>query len=615
MTTLNDEGSMSLSLPKRHQVDPAQTWDLSKMFSDLTDWQRAFDSLPSETELNAELARRFKGNLKAGGPSLIHEALHARNALVRKLENLHVYAGLRNTEDVGNDQTSAAISKIMQTNAVLMAQWSFLNPELLSVNELQNWCMQEPLSEFRYELSELIRAQKHVLSEKEEAILTQMSTPLSQFSEIHSKWNNVDIKFPKAKDSKGQEHIVTNGRLGQLFASADRTLRRNVFDSVYNELVKSRHLISANFFARLLAGSTTAKVRGFGGFIDSQLFADDIPVEIYDSLVSTVRSQLPLLHRSMNIRKKALGIDKVFLYDRYVSLAGQDQEFKISFKDACELILKSLAPLGADYVAAARKGLTEEKWVDWAENEGKRSGAFSWGTFDSNPVMMLTWTGSLNDLFTLAHELGHSMHSWMANNSQPYHLAGYTIFVAEVASTLNEVLLSDYILTQMPDSPLARDCLSHWLQGFEGTVLRQTLFATFERDVSRLVDNGEAMTADLFDKIYAGLVNEWYGPESGFEQLNASEWMRIPHFYSTFYVYKYATSFCASLALFEELKKAGNETAARGKIMGLLKAGGSKSPLDILLDAGVDFRTPAPVQKAFKTYERFLNSVEQMFGK
>jgi oligoendopeptidase F len=613
MTTLNDEASMSL--PKRHQVDPAQTWDLSKLFTDLNDWQRAFDSLPAEEELNTELVRRFKGQLKSGGPSLIHEALHVRNALVRKLENLHVYAGLRNTEDVGNDQTSSALSKIMQVNASLMAQWSFLNPELLTISELQKWCREDPLNEFEYEISELLRAQKHVLSEKEESILTQLSTPLSQFSEIHSKWNNVDIKFPKAIDSKGQEHIVTNGRIGQLFASSDRTLRRNVFNSVYNELIKSRHLISANFFARLLTGSTSAKIRGFDSFIGSQLFADDIPSQIYDSLISEVRSQLPLLHRSMNLRKKILGLDKVFLYDRYVSLAPQNDEFKISFKDACDLILKSLAPLGADYVATARKGLTEEKWVDWAENEGKRSGAFSWGTFDSNPVMMLTWTGSLNDLFTLAHELGHSMHSWMANNNQPYHLAGYTIFVAEVASTLNEVLLSDYILTHMPDSPLARDCLSHWLQGFEGTVLRQTLFATFERDVSRLVDNGEAMTADLFDKTYAGLVNEWYGPESGFEQLNASEWMRIPHFYSTFYVYKYATSFCASLALFEELKRAGNEDAARARIIGLLKAGGSKSPLDILLDAGVDFRTPAPVKKAFQTYERFLGSVEQMFGK
>lgn len=613
MSNMSDVSSMSL--PKRNQVNPAQTWDLNKLFANLDDWQRALDSLPSEKELADELSRRFKGQLEKGGPSLVHEALHVRNGLIRKLENLYVYAGLRNAEDVGDSRSSECIAKISQINAQLMAQWAFLNPELLAINTLHLWIQSEPLIEFHYELSELIRSQKHVLSEREESILTQLSTPLGQFSEIHSKWNNVDLKFQKAKDSKGQEHLVSNGRFGQLLASTDRTLRKSTFESLYTEMVKSRHLIASNFFGRLLTGSTLAKIRGFNGFLESQLFPDDIPTEIYDSLVSTVRKNLKSLHRSVNLRKKALNLDKVYLYDRYVSLAGHAEETKISYQDACDLILKSIAPLGTEYVETARKGLTEHRWVDWAENEGKRSGAFSWGTFDSNPVMLLTWTGSLNDLFTLAHELGHSMHSWHSNHTQPYHLAGYTIFVAEIASTLNEVLLSDYILTSMPNTALARDCLSHWLQGFEGTVLRQTLFATFERDASRRVDAGEAMTADSFDELYSGLLKEWYGPESGFDALNASEWMRIPHFYSTFYVYKYATSYCASLALFEELKRDGNADAARAKILGLLKAGGSKSPLNILLDAGVDFRTPAPVEKAFQAYERFVQRAEESFLK
>lgn len=611
----NTSDISSISLPKRHQVEPARTWDLSLLFNDLDDWQRSLDSLPSEQELNEELSRRFKSKLEQGGPSLIHEAMHARNGLIRKLENLYVYAGLRNAEDVGDARSSEAIAKISQINAIIMSHWSFLNPELLAIKSLRLWCEDQPLVEFRYELHELIRSQKHVLSEREESILTQLSTPLGQFADIHSKWNNVDLKFPAAKDTSGKEHLVSNGRFGVLLASGDRTLRKNTFESLYSEMVKSRHLIAANFFGRLLTGSTTAKIRGFSGFLESQLFPDDIPTEIYDGLVATVRKNLKSLHRSVALRKKVLDIDKVHLYDRYVSLAGGKEETKISFDDACELILKSVAPLGAEYVDIARKGLTEHRWVDWAENEGKRSGAFSWGTFDSNPVMLLTWTGSLNDLFTLAHELGHSMHSWLANHTQPYHLAGYTIFVAEVASTLNEVLLSDYILTHMPDTPLARDCLSHWLQGFEGTVLRQTLFATFERDASRQVDAGEAMTADSFDSLYSQLVKEWYGTDAGFEQVNASEWMRIPHFYSTFYVYKYATSYCASLALFEELKRDGGKGDARNKVLGLLKAGGSKSPLDILLDAGVDFRTPAPVEKAFIAYERFLERAESAFLK
>ena len=612
------EGIFTMSnnaLSKRSEIDPSQTWDLSKLFVDFADWKRALESLPSDDELAHDLIQRFKGRLAEGGPSLIHEALHARNALIRKLENLQVYAGLRNSEDVGDSLSSEASAKVYQIYASLMAKWSFLNPELLTIPELSAWIKKPPLNDFEYELNELIRSQKHVLSEKEESLLTQLSTPLGQFSEIHSKWNNVDLKFGKAKDSKGQDHLVSNGRFSQLLASPDRTLRKNTFESLYSEISKSRHHIASNFFGRLLTGSTLAKIRGFSGFLESQLFPDDVPVEVYNNLITTVRANLKVLHRSLRLRKNVLGLDQVFLYDRYVSLAGDGQESKISFHEACELILKSVAPLGEEYVAAARKGLSEERWVDWAENEGKRSGAFSWGTFDSNPVMLLTWTGSLNDLFTLAHELGHSMHSWLSNRSQPYHLAGYTIFVAEVASTLNEVLLSDYILSHMPESKLARDVLSHWLQGFEGTVLRQTLFATFERDASRRVDAGEALTAEGFDELYVNLNKEWYGAESGFDPANAHEWMRIPHFYSTFYVYKYATSYCASLSLFEELKRPAQEETARHRILGLLKAGGSKSPINILLDAGVDFRTSAPVENAFLAYERFVERAESAFLK
>ncbi|MBM3381528.1 MAG: oligoendopeptidase F [Betaproteobacteria bacterium] len=605
----------NMTLPKRAEVDAAQTWDLSKLFRDFDDWKRAVDSLPSEAELGQEISRRFKDHLEQGGPSLIHEALHFRNGLLRKLENLHVYAGLKNTEDVGNSKANEALAKIVQISSTLMAQWAFLSPELLTIRQLPEWLMAKPLDEFAYELSELIRSHKHVLSEREEALLTQLSNPLAQFSEIHSKWNNVDLKFPSVKDANGKEHMVSNARFGQLLTSRDRTLRENTFKSLYSEIGKSRHHIANNFFASLLTGTTLAKVRGFNGFLESQLFPDNIPIEVYNNLISTVRANLKTLHRSLELRRKVLGVEKVFLHDRYASLADGGEETKISFKDACDLILKSVAPLGEEYVATARKGLNEERWVDWAENEGKRSGAFSWGTYDSNPVMLLTWTGSLNDLFTLAHELGHSMHSWHSNNTQPYHVAGYTIFVAEVASTLNEMLLSDYILTHMPGTKLAKDVLSHWLQGFEGTVLRQCLFATFERDASARVDTGDSLTADSLDSLYTALNREWYGSESGFDLANAYEWMRIPHFYSTFYVYKYATSYCASLALFEELKKAGNETTARHRILGLLKAGGSKSPLDILLEAGVDLRTPEPIEKAFVTYSRFVERAEAAFLK
>lgn len=262
----------NMALPKRTEIDPSQTWDLNKLFVNFEDWKRALNSLPSESDLAEEIARRFKGRLTEGGPSLIHEALHSRNALIRKLENLHVYAGLRNSEDVGDTVSSESIAKITQVSATLMAQWAFLNPELLAIPELLHWLKSSPLGEFEYELSELVRSQKHVLSEREEALLTQLSTPLGQFSEIHSKWNNVDLKFQKAQDSKGEEHLVSNGRFSQLLASPDRTLRKNTFNSLYNEIAKSRHHIASNFFSRLLTGSTLAKIRGFKGFLSLNSF-------------------------------------------------------------------------------------------------------------------------------------------------------------------------------------------------------------------------------------------------------------------------------------------------------------------------------------------------------
>jgi oligoendopeptidase F len=249
--------------------------------------------------------------------------------------------------------------------------------------------------------------------------------------------------------------------------------------------------------------------------------------------------------------------------------------------------------------------------VDWAENEGKRSGAFSWGTYDSNPVIHMTWTGTLDNVFTLAHELGHSMHTFLSNRAQPYHLASYTIFVAEVASTLNEALLADHILTREPTTELGKEVLSQTLEGFEGTVLRQVLFATFERDAAAKVDEAIPLGPDEFDALYLALNKEWYGAEGGGLPLVAHEWMRIPHFYSTFYVYKYATSYCASAALLEALKE--NPTAARGRVMGLLQAGGSKPPMDILRDAGVDFSTPAPVERAFQTYKRNVDRARAVF--
>lgn len=594
----------------RAQVSPHQTWDLRDLFESDAAWQKAFESLPTEEQLEAEIDRLYRNKLALGAHT-VHAALTFRDTLTRKLTNLHTYAGLRNAEDVGNRETSAMAAKADTKYAELMTPFAFLEPELLTLESLTEWITLSPLSEHAFELSELVRSKEHILSDKEEAILTELSPSLGKFSEIHSKWINVDLKYPPAVDAKGGEHLLTDGRYATLLASPDRVLRKSTFENTFGELAKWRNTIAANFYARLITGSTLARIRHYDGFLASQLDYDDIPLAVYDGLISTVRSRLPLLHRSIALRKKVLKIDKVALFDRYVSLSSQTP-LVFSWAEACDLVLESLAPLGADYVAAARAGLTTERWADWAENEGKRSGAFSWGTYDSRPYMLITWTGSLNDLFTLAHELGHSMHTWYANRTQPYQTAQYPIFLAEVASTLNEALLASYILKHKANSPLARDVVSHMLHGFEGTVLRQSLFAAFEREASRRVDQGEPLTAGDLDNIYLALNREWYGPDAEIPNTVAHEWMRVPHFYSTFYVYKYATSYCASLFLAEELAR--DPLNACAQIHTFLKAGGSNTPLRTLKASGVDFLTPKPVDEAFAFYEKNLGQAETLFS-
>jgi len=595
----------------RKEVSLEETWDLSDLFFDFEDWKKVFDELPKESELEKELTEKYKGKLHTSA-SLIYECLKLRDELNRKLINLYVYANLKSCEDVSDKIASEFCAKIENKMSSLEAFFAFLEPELLQITSLKDWIHTEPLSTYAFPLQELLRSKAHILTEKEEALLSKLAVVLNAFGEIHSKWHNADLKFENAKDSEGKEHIVSNSRYGFNLQSYDRVLRKNTFESYFQEISKWRNTIAANYYANMLRGSTIAKIRGFSSFLEAALFDDNIPVSMYENLISTVRKNLHSLHRSMEIRKKILGIDSVALYDRYVSLYKAKKELSFSWQEGKDLVLEALRPLGEEYVEIAKKGLTVERWIDRAENQNKRSGAFSWGTYDSRPYILQTWTGSLSDVYTLAHELGHSMHSYYSNKSQPYHLAHYTIFVAEVASTLNEALLTEYILQNKQDTELFKHVLSESIKNFEGTVLRQMLFATFEKEVSHITDLAEALTPDTLEEIYMNLNREWYGKHSNYPELLKHEWMRIPHFYSAFYVYKYATSYCASLALSQMLKKDLENT--RKKIFNLLKAGGSKPSLDILKSAGIDFLDGTAVENAFANYRENLNLAEKFFS-
>ena len=594
----------------RKDVPSEETWLLDDLFKDFIDWETSFKELPDESNLEKFLNEKFKGNLKTS-PNLLLECLEYRDNLRRKLENLYVYANLRSSEDVANPEANEYCGKIEIKMSSILSLFSFLEPEILEISNIEDWIETPPLLSRKFELQEILRFKPHILSEKEEAILSKLGVPLRVFDDIHSKWNNADLKFLPALDSNNKEHIVSNSRFGLNMQSYDRTLRENTFNSYYSEIAKWRNTITSNYYGNMISGSLIAKIKNFNSFIEAELFTNDIPISLYENLISTVRANLSFLHRSMEIRKKILKIDSVNPYDRNVSLYVSKKELKFTWEEGRDLVLSAIEPLGKEYTQIAKEGLTKNRWIDRAENQGKRSGAFSWGTYDSRPYILQTWNGTLGDIYTLAHELGHSMHSYYSHQNQPYHYGSYTIFVAEVASTLNEALLTNYILNQFSETELAKSVLSESIKNFEGTVLRQVLFATFEKEAASISDSGEVFTPEKMEEIYFNLNKEWYGPHSNSPEFIKHEWMRIPHFYSAFYVYKYATSYCASLSLSQTLQKEPIQTP--NKIFSFLKAGGSKPSLEILKEAGVDLTQTGPIKNAFEDYKQNLERVEKIF--
>ncbi|MBK8397057.1 MAG: oligoendopeptidase F [Leptospiraceae bacterium] len=600
------------NIPNREEVPLDQTWILDDLFKDFADWEVAFNLLPKEEELKNLIEEKYKGKLK-NSPQLLLDCFIYKDNLSRKLENLFVYANLRSAEDVGNKIANECSGKIEVKISSLNSLFAFMDPEILTIPDLKNWIITEPLSEYQFRINELLRFKLHILSEKEEAILSQMGVPLRVFDDIHSKWNNADLKFLPAKDSNGVEHIVSNSRMSLNLESSDRSLRENTFQSFYTEISKWRNTITSNYYGNMVGGSTVSKIRKFDSFIESELFQDDIPVSLYENLIATVRKNLDSLHHSMEIRKKILSIDSVAPFDRYVSLFQSESSLRFSWEEGRDLVLAAIAPLGEEYCSIAKKGLTTERWIDRAENVGKRSGAFSWGTYDSRPYILQTWNGTIGDVYTLAHELGHSMHSYYSHKFQPYHYGNYTIFVAEVASTLNEALLTNYILEEKKNTNLAKSVLSESIANFEGTVLRQVLFAAFEKEASAISDSGEVFTPDRLDDIYINLVKEWYGVHSSYPDFIKHEWMRIPHFYSAFYVYKYATSYCASLSLSQSLQK--DPVSTQQKIFTFLKSGGSKPSLEILNSAGVNLLKSETIDSAFEHYRQNIKRAEEILLK
>jgi oligoendopeptidase F len=454
----------------------------------------------------------------------------------------------------------------------------------------------------------MLATKEHSLSDKEEAILAKVANVTGVSGDIFSKFNNADVKFKKVTDSKGEEHDLTNGRYGALMESQDRELRKSAFENLYASYKDNINTIAAMFYGNVKQAVFYADVRKYNSSLERYLSGSFIPTDVYKSLINTVNENLDLMHRYVSLRKKELNLSELHFYDIYAPMV-KDFNWEVSYEEAKEMALKALAPMGEDYVEIVKSGY-ENGWVDVYENKGKRSGAFSWGCYGTHPYIFLNYTDTLNDVFTLIHETGHAMHTYYSNNTQPYVYAGYRIFVAEVASTVNESLLMQYLLKNCTDKEQKKYLLNHYFEQFKGTLYRQTMFAEFEMKAHEMVENGEVLSASNLCELYKGLNEKYFGKDMIIDDNIAYEWARIPHFYTPFYVYQYATGYSAAIAISLKILEGDKEVLEGYKKF--LKSGSSMHPIELLKLAKVDMTKPEVVSDALKVFKDLLDQWEEL---
>jgi len=509
------------------------------------------------------------------------------------------------------------VDRARSAYVALSAAGAYVAPEILAIDEatLRGWMASGPLSTYRVWLEDLLRAKPHTLSPSEERLLAMASEPLASFSRVYGVLKNVDLaaRLPATPDGTGAEEQLTHASFITRLENRDREVRKRAFEGYYAEFKGNRNTIVATMDGAVKTHVFGARVRSFGSAIEAALFDDNVDVAVYDALISAIHGSLPVFYRYMDLRRRLLGVDRLHMYDVYVP-AVPEVSFHYTFDEAADLVCRALAPLGEEYVSTMRNGI-QSGWIDRYENIGKHSGAYSSGGYDTMPYVLLNFTGTLDSVFTMAHELGHSMHSWHANHAQPYHQADYPIILAEVASTANEALLNHYMLSTIEDRQARAYLIDRYLDGFRGTMFRQTMFAEFEKAMHAGVEQGQPLTADGLDALYYELVKQYYGDAVAFDEEDAPiawEWSRIDHFFYNFYVYKYATGMASAVAIARSIIQ--GEPGALERYLGFLQAGASDEPLAILRRAGVDLTTPEPVSAALSEFERLLNELEGLVG-
>ncbi|MCQ2455888.1 MAG: oligoendopeptidase F [Clostridia bacterium] len=590
-----------MEIKKRSEMDPRYTWDLSHIFATKEGWEAAL----SEAEKAVAAIPALKGTLTESVDAL-KAGLDAIYAAVEKVELVYLYASLHKESDNGDPEYQNMEGRAVNLYVSLSSAVSFMNPEILSAGEEKVKAMlgDEKLALYRHELGDIIRSAPHTLDEKGEMMLARLGDVSSAPSDAFGMLESVDMTFPDTLGEDGNDSALSHGNFMVYMSSSDREVRRSAYEKYFGEFKKYINTFAATYAGSVKFDTYFADVRSFDSALAAALFSSNVPTDVYDSLLEAIHDGLSDMRRYTDLRARALGADELTMYDLYCPMV-KGVDAKYTFEEACALVKKALAPLGERYGELLDRAFTE-RWIDVYENKGKTTGAFSCGVYGVHPYVLLNFTGTLEDVFTLAHELGHAMHSFFSSEAQEFPTHDYKIMVAEVASTVNEVLLTKYLLATETDPARRAYVLNHFLEGFRTTVFRQTLFAEFEKKAHEMYKAGTPLSADVLNKLYLE-INKTYYSGVNVEDLHAIEWARIPHFYRAFYVYQYATGFCSAVAIAQGIVDTGDAK----DYLRFLTTGGSDYPIEELKIAGVDLSSPEPVRRALKVFAETIDEMEK----
>lgn len=595
-------------LPKRNEVKLENTWNLESIFKTDNDWENEFQAI---TDLMPDIDK-FKGRLNESAEVFL-EALKMSDYISERMGRVYVYSSLKHDQDTGEGIYQSMKSRATSLYSELSAKTSYLTPEILNIDEdtLNKFLStNDALSLYTQVINRINKKRNHVLSAELESLLAQVSEVADASSVTFGMLNNADLKFPTIEDEDGNLVEITHGNMAKLGESTNREVRKNMSEAVAKTYKKYKNTYASTLSSNVKKNNLYAKLRNYDTARHAALSNNFIPETVYDQLIETVNNNLSLLHRYYSLRKKILGLDELWSYDLTTPLVP-DAKMEFSYEESEKLVKESLEIMGEEYVEIVAKGF-ENRWVDVYENVGKRSGAYSSGTYGTNPFILMNWTDTVRNLFTLTHEFGHSVHSYLTRKYQPYPYGNYSIFVAEVASTCNEALLNHYLLERTTDKFERLYLLNNFLDGFVGTVFRQTQFAEFEHKIHLLDQEGTALTSDVMTNLWSEISKKYSGPEILTDE-ESPMWARIPHFYYNYYVYQYATGYAAAQSLSKQILEDG-EVAANRYINEFLKAGSSDYPIEVLKRAGVDMNSKKPIEDAMKVFENYLEQMEELIG-